>query len=174
MVMRHTLLLYLKMPWFDASARLPFDKLRAGSTGSTHHDIFSIVQNSLPKKIQRKDAPVGRFSHIRIKLLQPVLGPVLLALECLEADETLVGLALEVGTLTQELEEPRFLHLRLEALLQTVVTFFAFAVCVDGHSGGRVWEVWGDCKKIREYTKLLVSSYWLLVSEMPSLSSALN
>lgn len=59
---------------------------------------------------------------------------MLLALEGLQADEALAGLATEGGTLAEETDQARTLDLLLEPLLQAIIGLFAFLVCVDCHT----------------------------------------
>lgn len=120
-----------------------------------------------PKDDTIKIKEVNFELHVRIKLLLPVLFTVLLAHECPQTNDALARLSLVVGLLAELLDEARFLDLRLEALLKTVVAFFAVPVCVDTHSSGSVREVLGYCKEKRgERTRnsLRVTRYALLVT----------
>lgn len=60
--------------------------------------------------------------------------------------------------LAEQLHQPRFLHLRLEALLQTVIGFIAVSVGMDGHKRGERKEEGGGLQGKSEDCS--VSGYW--------------
>ena len=57
--------------WFDASMWLPFDKLRAGSTGAAHHDMHS---NNAQSKSQSLLFAVGFGKFLMISFLSVHCG----------------------------------------------------------------------------------------------------